>query len=413
MERVILHCDMNNFYASVECLYNPELRDKPVAVGGNPEQRHGIVLAKNYLAKAKGVKTGEALWEAKKKCPDIVFVPPHFDKYLRFAKLAREIYADYTDQIEPFGLDEAWLDVTGSLRYFGKTGEEIANEIRARIREELGITASIGVSYNKVLSKLGSDLKKPDATTVITKENFKDMVWPLPVGDLLYVGPATEKKLHRYGIFTVGMLARTDPAVLKRLFGINGLMLHRFANGIDHTRVQKYEGEQAEIKSVGNSTTTPRDLVCENDVKITLFLLSDSVAARLREAGLVCRTVQISVRDSKLNWFERQCTLPDPTCTAADISQAALQLFCENVRGEYALRSLGVRACNLAPADYRQTRLFADKSERTEKLETAIDDIRRRFGHYSVRRAILLTDPKLSNLNPKDDHVIHPVAFLQ
>jgi DNA polymerase-4 len=413
MQRVILHSDMNNFYASVECLYNPSLRDKPVAVGGDPEQRHGIVLAKNYIAKRYGVKTGEALWEARQKCPDIIFVPPHFDRYLRFSKMAKEIYSEYTDKIEPFGLDESWLDVTGSQNLFG-SGKAIADEIRNRIKTELGVTVSIGVSYNKIFAKLGSDMKKPDATTEISPENFCEKVWPLPVGELLYVGPATLKKLRHYGIYTIGDLARCDTKYLEYWFGKNGIMLWQFANGLDTSPVSNICAKSL-IKSVGNSTTTPKDLVCDDDVKITLYLLSESVAARLREYKLICQTVQIYVRDSKLFSFERQTKLIEPVCVSQEIAETAFRLFKESVKGPYAIRSIGVRACDLLMDHNRQMSLLPEsmRLQKQEELETAVDSIRRRFGHFSIQRGLMLSDKSLSNLNPKDDHVIHPVAFMR
>jgi len=413
MQRVILHSDINNFYASVECLCNPALRNKPVAVGGDPEKRHGIVLAKNEIAKRYGVKTGEALWEAKQKCPDIIFVPPHFDKYLRFSKMAKEIYAEYTDQIEPFGLDESWLDATESQNLFG-SGRTIADEIRKRIKTELGITVSIGVSFNKIFAKLGSDMKKPDATTEISTENFCEKVWPLPVGELLYIGPATARKLRHYGIYTIGDLARCDTKHLEYWFGKNGIMLWRFANGLDASPVSNLCAKPL-IKSVGNSTTAPKDLVCGDDVKITLYLLSESVAARLREYKLMCRTVKIYVRDSRLFSFERQAKLDEPVCVSTKIAETAFKLFKENVKEPYAIRSLGVRACDLILDTYRQISLLPEsvKLQKQEDLETAVDSIRRRFGHFSIQRGLMLTDKTLSNLNPKDDHVIHPVAFLK
>jgi len=257
MERVILHSDLNNFYASVECLYNPDLRDKPVAVGGDVEARHGIILAKNYHAKKYGILTGEAIWQAQQKCRDLVVVPPNFKRYMRFSQMARDIYADYTDQCESFGLDECWLDVTGSYRLFGD-GKAIADKIRERIKFEMGITASVGVSFNKIFAKLGSDIKKPDATTIISKDNFKDVVWKLPVNELLYVGRATHKKLNRYGIKTIGDLANTELKYLEYWLGKWGCMLWTFANGYDTSPVSNI-GAKSLIKSVGNSTTTPRD----------------------------------------------------------------------------------------------------------------------------------------------------------
>lgn len=413
MQRVILHSDMNNFYASVECLYNPSLRDKPVAVGGDLEKRHGIVLAKNEIAKRYGVKTGEALWEARQKCPDIIFVQPHFERYLRFSKMAKEIYSEYTDQIEPFGLDESWLDVTESQNLFG-SGKTIADEIRNRIKTELGITVSIGVSYNKIFAKLGSDMKKPDATTEIYPDNFCEKVWPLPVSELLYVGPSTLKKLRHYGIYTIGDLAKCDTKYLEYWFGKNGIMLWQFANGLDTSPVSNLCAKSL-IKSVGNSTTTPKDLVCDDDVKITLYLLSESVAARLREYKLLCRTVQIYVRDSKLFSFERQTKLAKPVCVSNVIAETAFRLFKENVKAPYTIRSIGVRACDLLMDTNRQMSLLPEsmRLQKQEDLETAVDSIRRRFGHFSIQRGLMLSDKMLSNLNPKDDHVIHPVAFMR
>lgn len=263
MSRVILHSDMNNCYASIELLHRPELRGKPLAVGGDPEARHGIVLAKNQLAKKAGVKTGMALWQAKQVWPDIVFVPPNMDLYLRFSRLAHEIYGEYTDQQEAYGVDESWLDVTASASYKGD-GLKIAEEISSRIKRELGITVSIGVSWNKIFAKLGSDYKKPDAITVIDKMNYQKIVWPLPVEDLLYVGRSTQKKLNLFGIHTIGELAKTDPRLLHRQLGKMGLVLHMFANGEDQTPVNQ-ENYHAPIKSIGNSTTTlggitPREL---------------------------------------------------------------------------------------------------------------------------------------------------------
>lgn len=412
MERVILHSDMNNFYASVECLYNPSLRGKPVAVAGDLEARHGIVLAKNYEAKAYGVQTGEPLWMARQKCRDIVFTPPHYERYLKFSQLAQEIYSDYTDQIEPFGLDECWLDLSGSTNLFGD-GKQIADELRKRIKFELGVTASIGVSYNKIFAKLGSDMKKPDATTVIASDNFQTKVWPLPVSDLLYVGRATAKKLSKYYINTIGDLAKTDLDFLRRLLGKNGVMLWRFANGIDTSQVSK-QGAKALIKSVGNSTTAPRDLVSDEDIKITLYVLAESVAERMRACGLLARTVQISIRDNELYSYERQSKLAFPSCSAKDIFDLAYALFQEN-RPKSPVRSLGVRACELSVQEARQLSLFRQeaKSQKLEQLERAVDSVRSRFGHFAIQRGIMLTDKHLSNLDPVKDHTIHPVGFLK
>lgn len=413
MERVILHSDLNNFYASVECLYNPELRGKPVAVAGDPEARHGIVLAKNYPAKACGVQTGDPLWMAKQKCPDIVFTPPHYDRYMQFSKAAREIYSEYTDQVEPYGLDECWLDVTGSIALFGD-GRAIADDVRRRIRQELGVTASVGVSYNKIFAKLGSDMKKPDATTVITSERFREIVWPLPVSDLLYVGRATHAKLKRYCIKTIGDLAAADQRFLQRLVGQNGLMLWRFANGLDTSPVSNI-GAKSLIHSIGNSTTAPRDMVTDEDIKITLYVLCESVSARMREYGFVCDTVQLGVRDNELQSYERQGKLSYPNRTAKALFEKAFELYKRNHLSSKPVRSLSVRACRLSVQENEQLSLLPDVAaiQKQEELESAVDALRGRFGPFSIRRGILLADRQLSGLNPKDDHIIHPESFFK
>lgn len=406
--RTVLHSDLNNFYASVECAYNPELKKVPLAVCGDPEARHGIVLAKNQLAKGMGVKTGEAIWQARQKCPGLQVVPPDFRKYMRFSRLMRDIYAEYTDFIEPFGLDEAWLDVTGHRR----SGEEIADELRRRAREELGLTLSVGVSFNKIFAKLGSDMKKPDATTVITAENFQDKVWPLPVEELLFVGPATQRKLNRRNIFTIGDLACCDSSALRYALGRNGEMIWNFARGNDHSPVLA-AGEEAMVKSVGNSTTTPRDLKCDRDVKLVLTVLSESVAERLRAQALQGDVVTLHVRDCELNILSCQRRVARPTALAGEIAAHAQMLFWERYHWDRPIRSLGVSVSNLESRDgCQQLSMFPDRErERRYELEEAVEDIRRRFGHYAISRASLLADPGINGINPRDDHVIHPVGW--
>ena len=298
--RTILHSDLNNFYASVEVLRHPEWRDKPLVVCGSKEDRHGIVLAKNMIAKSAGIRTGDVLWEARRKIPDLVEVPVDFTAYLRVSKEVRKIYERYTDRVEAFGIDECWLDVSDTAKMFGG-GVNIAEEIRRAVKSEIGITASVGVSWNKIFAKLGSDLKKPDAVTEITPNNYKEVVWRLPVEDLLYVGKATKKKLNKYGIFTIGDLAQTDVNLLCGWLGKWGEYLYTFANGRDESPVVK-RGEEQNIKSIGNSLTNYRDLCTDDDVKMLILLLSDSIAARLRESTLdKARTVQLIVTDSELN----------------------------------------------------------------------------------------------------------------
>ena len=413
MGRAILHIDMNSCYASIECLHHPEIRRLPVAVGGDVEARHGIILAKNELAKRAGVKTGEALWQAKQKCPDLVIVPPHYQLYLRFSRMARAIYAEYTDLIEPFGLDEAWIDVTGS----GVFGDavEIAETIRNRVKFELGITVSIGVSFNKIFAKLGSDYKKPDAVTVFGKDDYREKVWPLPVEELLYVGSATTRKLHARCIRTIGDLAQTDPSLLHSWLGKMGYVLHAFANGNDPSPVAPL-GEEAIIKSIGNSTTTPRDLTCEEDVNIIFYVLAESVAARMRENGFRAKTVQISLRDTDLFSFERQCKLESPSCLASELHDAGMRLLQDHYRFRKPLRSVGIRGMDLVPIQTAmQLNFFEDpvRREKRERLEVAVDELRRRFGHAAVSRAVTMCDPSLGTINPKDDHTIHPVGYFK
>ena len=411
MERVILHSDLNNFYASVELRDHPELRGRPLAVCGDPEARHGIVLAKDQLAKKAGVKTGDAIWQAKQKCRELQIVLPHYDRYLQVSSATREIYVSYTDQVEPFGLDECWLDVGGSAGLFG-SGAAIGDEIRDRIRRELGLTVSVGVSYNKVFAKLGSDYKKPDATTVITRDNYRELVWTLPVSDLLYVGPATTKKLGRYGVRTIGDLARASLEFLQLTLGKVGVMLWQFANGQDRSQVAPYYFVPP-VKTVGNSTTAPRDLSTDDDVKITLYALCESVATRLRAQFSVCSTVQLGVRDAGLLWYERQVKLPLPSCSSSALFHAAFALFQEN-RPSKPVRSLSVRASGLSlEAEADQFSLFPEenRARRHTDLERAMDQIREKYGYHSIQRGIMLTDPAL-NLNARAVHIVHPVGFL-
>lgn len=413
MERIILHSDLNSFYASVECMRNPEIRDKPVAVGGSVEQRHGIILAKNLIAKGYGVKTGEAIWQARQKCPDLIVLPPDYKTYLYFSSEARRIYSCYTDLVEAFGIDECWLDVTESCKLFGD-GEYIADEIRERIKKELGITSSIGVSYNKIFAKLGSDIKKPDAITVITKDNFKQRVWPLPVSDLLYVGRSTAKKLVNIGIYTIGDLANLNLSFLKKLWGKWGETLWIFANGFDTVPVMKSD-QYGTIKGIGNSMTTPRDLVNNEDVKLLLYVLSESVSERLRKYNFKGSTVQVYIRDNELNSIDRQAKLDFSTCVTEDIADKAYEIFLNNWKWERPIRSIGVRVTDLVTADtYVQLSLFYDEKQKQKKeqLEYSIDEIRRRFGHYSVQRALVLKDKAL-NANPVEDNVIFPVPYFK
>lgn len=406
--RTILHSDLNNFYASVECAYDPSLKDRPMAVCGDPEARHGIVLAKNMPAKRLGIVTGEVIWQARKKCPNLIVLPPNYPRYLRFSRLMREIYADYAHRIEPFGLDEAWLDVTDSAL----SGETLADTLRRRAREELGLTLSVGVSFNKVFAKLGSDMKKPDATTLITPENYRQKVWPLPAGDLLYVGPATRRRLAGRNLRTIGDIARCAPEELRLALGKLGDMLWCFANGRDDTPVMAAD-ESAEVKSVGNSATTPRDIADARDAHMLLMVLSESVAERLRAQGQRGRVVCLSARDCQLRCFTVQRKLDHATALASEICACALELLRARYHWERPLRSLGVSVSALEGLDGdEQLCMFADAGrERRYELENAMGEIRRRFGHFAIQRACLIGCAEFGMINPRDDHQIHPTAW--
>lgn len=412
MNRFILHVDANGFYASCEIAYNPSLRGKPMVVGGDPVLRHGIVLAKSEEAKKYKIKTGETIRQALDKCPWLLILKPTYKRYERFSKRIRAIFYDYTPLIEPFGLDEAWLDITGSCKCW-EDAVRIADAIRQRVKDELGITVSVGVADNKIFAKLGSDVKKPDATTLITPENYKDVVWPLPVGDLLMVGQATVSKLFLLSVITIGDLACASPDLLKRKLGINGLMIQTFARGLDRGRVSEF-GEYDQEKSIGHSTTTPRDLVCQEDVKVTVYALAEAVVARMRKHGWKARTVELSVRDNELTTFTRQAKLKWPSVLSGEIADLALAIFERNYRWEKPIRSIGVKCSDLMPQEIdEQISFFQDEERRAslERLEDSIRDIRRRYGYFSVGRGMMYLTPDLSHMDAEKDHTIHPVAY--
>lgn len=390
--RVILHCDCNSFFASVECLYHPEYRDVPMAVCGDPDSRRGVILAKNELAKSYKIKTAETVWQAKQKCPQLVLAAPHHDLYALYSEQINEIYQRYTDLVEPFSIDESWLDVTGSQQLFGD-GKTIADELRETVKKETGLTISVGVSFNKVFAKMGSDFKKPDATTVISKENFRQILWPMPVATLLYVGKSTEVQLKKHGIRTIGDLAGSNPVFLKRWLGKLGEELYRFANGLDTSPV--VSGER-EIKSIGNNITFRRDLSGMEDIRLGIAALADSVAARLRKHGVKCTTVQLVIKDPNLKSISRQKALAQPTFLAKELAQAAVELILSSWEVHQPIRMLSLSATGLLSADeeieqlslLKQTNLFA--REREEKLERAMDQIREKYGKASITSAGLL-----------------------
>ena len=386
MDKTILHCDLNGFFASVECVLNPELKKVPMAVGGNAENRHGVILAKNELAKKCRVKTAETIWEARKKCPDLVIVPPHHDEYVKYSKLVNQIYEEYTDLVEAFGIDESWLDVTGSEQLFGD-GRTIADTIRERVKKELGLTVSVGVSFNKIFAKLGSDYKKPDATTVISRENYKEMVFPLPVGDLLYVGDETIKKLKSFYIHTIGQLANENRELLIKAFGKMGGVIWDFANGIcdDPVKLADYKSE---LKSIGNGITFKKDLVCYEEVKAGVQILADEIAMRMRKHAQRCTVISVLIKDYKFKTIQRQKTLTKPTNLTSDIIKVSLELIEKNWDYKTPIRMLTITGKNLTKELYAEQLSFFEKpdisDEKNEKVEQTIFEVRNRYGHKSI-----------------------------
>ncbi len=389
MERVILHCDLNCFYASVELLGHPDLQDIPMAVCGDPSSRHGIILAKNEPAKRLGIRTAETVWQAKKKAPGLVLLPPHHSLYRRYSQLVNEIYGHYTDLVEPFGIDESWLDITGSMHLFGTDGKQVADQIRHRVKAELGLTISVGVSFNKVFAKLGSDYKKPNATTVISRENWREIVWPLPVGALLFVGSAAKKLLNSYGINTIGQLANSSPEMLEALLGKQGYQLHHYANGLENSPVRP-QHQHEPVKSVGNGTTFPQNLTRWEEVRTGLSLLCDNVAQRLRQQDLYCGGVQVTIRDAQFKTITRQKQLPESTHLMKDIYQAALELTEHAWKAPHPIRMLTVTALYITQAaeSYQQLDLLGVQqslcSEKQEQLERTMDAIRGKYGKGSI-----------------------------
>lgn len=386
-ERIILHCDLNNFFASVSLLENQTLKNLPVAVCGSKAERHGIVLAKNDKAKAFGVKTAEAIWQAKQKCPELIILPPSYEKYEQFSLAARAIYARYTDKIEPFGIDECWLDVTGSTLLFG-SGEEIANKIRQDIKRELGITVSVGVSFNKVFAKLGSDMKKPDAITVIPPDSFREMIYDIPVCDLLFAGRKTGEKLNSMGVFSIGDLTLISDETLRRALGVNGLHLKACALGLDSSPVADMNAHTPP-KSIGKSVTEGEDFKNNDEVWQTLLSLSEEVSEKLKRERMYAGGVQVHIRDANLTTREPARALKTPTDSALLIAEQAMDIFSENYYWETPLRSIGVRAINLKKeCGAEQIDIFTDShlAEKREIIENSIHTIRERFGKNSVKR---------------------------
>lgn len=385
MERTILHCDCNGYFASVECIARPELWDVPMAVCGDPKNRHGVILAKNELAKGYGIVTAETVWQALRKCPKLTLVRPHHEKYREYSRRINAIYQQYTDQVEAFSVDESWLDVTASLHLFG-TGKEIADELRRRIRMEIGLTISVGVSFSKTFAKLGSDYKKPDATTEITRENFRDILWPLPARSMLYVGRAAEETLLKGGIRTIGDIAQAGKDRLRSLLGRTGETIWEYACGLDEEPVKRI-GEEETAKSIGCGITFSRDLVGMRDIRAGLTMLSDTIGTRLRRQGLFCSTVQVQIKNPQLQVICRQKRLEAGTNSTREILEAALSIVQASWRMNAPIRMLTVTAAGLSTDGTAQLSLFdlgAEKRCQNEKLDSAVDAIRAKFGTGAI-----------------------------
>ncbi len=399
MERQILHIDANSFFASVECAENPDLRDKPVAVVGDEKNRHGIVLAANYIAKLGfDIKTAETVYSARKKCPSLVLLKSNMSLYKEYSKKMKKIVSEYTDLVEPFGIDENFADVTHCQRFLG-TGEQIAKKISERIKNELKITVSIGVSFNKAFAKLGSDMKKPDGITVITKDNFKEKVWPLDAGKLLYVGRKTLEKLRNRGIYTIGDVANTDLYILKSIFGKSGEMLYNYANGKDSESVMRVD-EEREVKSIGNSVTLKRDLETIDEVKLVLYNIADSVAFRTRCEDKKGNTVSIYIKDEDFHQVVRQTKLDFYTDTSREIAETAIDLFLQNYKWDKNVRLLGIALSGFSEkSETVQLSVFDDskKHDKIRKLEQVQDKMREKYDYSCLKRAVLYGDDKLTD----------------
>lgn len=398
--RKILHVDLNSFYASVECLLDESLTGFPVAVSGSQSDRHGIVLAKNQLAKEKGIKTGMTVFEAKKLAPNLVTCETHFDLYIKYSRAVKNLFFEYTDYVESFGIDEAWLDVT-NCRKFGGDAYLIAEDIRKRVKEEIGLTVSIGVSFNKIFAKLGSDYKKPDAVTVISKENYKHVVFPLPVENLLYVGRATKRKLNKLNIYTIGDLAEADEKMLINHLGKWGGILHTYARGEDCDPVRKFL-EKDEYKSVGNSLTFYRDLDNNLDVETLLLLLAESVCSRMRDYGFkYARTVSLNITTNRLETITRMKKMKQPTNVSEEVAGEAMDLFLKNFDWFVKVRGLGITLSDFTDEEQLSFDIDVSKKKKKENLENAIENLRNRFGRSSINRAVVLRESKFVELDIK------------
>ncbi len=401
--RKILHADLNSFFANVECLLDESLTGKAVAVTGSVSDRHGVVLAKNQKAKLLGIKTGMTAYQAKKLVPDIVFTETHYELYVKYSRAVKAIYKEYTDFVESFGIDEAWLDITNCRRFNGDA-YKIADDIRKRVKDEIGLTISVGISFNKVFAKLGSDLKKPDAISEIPYNKFEEILYPLPVENLLYVGRATKQKLNKLTIKTIGDLARADEQFLISHLGKWGMVLHSYAIGKDESPVKKYN-EHDDYKSVGNSLTFYRDLDNNLDVETLLLLLAESVCSRMTDYGYkYARTVSLVIVDNLLTSTTRMGKLKHPTNVSVEVAELAMALFEKNFDWQTKVRGLGISVSDFTNQDQMSFDDDYQKREKRENLEQTVECLRKRFGRTAINRAVVLREKKFVELDIRESH---------
>lgn len=411
-EKIILHIDINHCYAQMEEARYPELRLVPMCVGGSEETRSGIVLARNLHAKEFKVTTAEPLRDSFRKCPQLVVVQPDYDYYVYTSERIKDIYRGYTDLVESFGVDEAWLDLTHTCHLFGEP-LEVAKTIQQRVLDEYGLTVSVGLSDNKIFAKLGSDYMKPSGLTIMNKHNYKEIVWPLPCQDLLYVGPSTQKKLNEINIYTIGDIAQSDIASLDKELGKVGAILWAFANGLDDSSVSI---DVRQAKSIGNGITTPKDMTNFEETKVVLYVLAESICSRMKDAGLVANVISLQMRDTSLHTFSRQRKLTQPTNVVGDIMPVVLQLLKEHYVFTKPLRSVTITGSKLVTEpNIGQISIFDDQKDSVQnfKVDTVMDDIRNKYGHDAIKRANMLLKEELTSFNPKGDHTIHPVGFFK
>lgn len=412
-ERIIFHIDINHCYAQIEEMLYPDLRRVPMAVGGHEEKRHGIILTKNDLAKKEGILTGESLRDAYEKDPDLLIIPPHYDTYIYYTNEVKKIYYQYSDHVESFGLDEAWIDYTDSVKLFGDP-VETAHEIQDRVLQELGLTVSVGVSWNKAFAKLGSDMKKPSGFTVITPQNYQSLVWPLPCEDLIYVGPATTRKLHERGIRTIGELACYPVRYLKKAMGVSGEMVHAFANGLDPSPVAETNAVSVP-KSIGNSMTLIHDVDNFEDLKAVYGVLSEAVAGRMKEEGVIGSTLNLFFRGADMQWYGCERKMQAATDISEDLFQEVLP-YLSLYDFHSPVRAAGLGVSHLRPdPGMRQLDLFVDEDahDKARRTDLALEEIRSRYGFHAVRKASTMVDEELTDFNVRADHTVHPVGYFQ